>query len=280
MILVNEIFLRYGIPRRMISDNGTQFVSAVMQQIAYCLKIKHAFTLVYHPETNRVERRNRDLKTQLAIILGDNHRDRSEQLLCIRFAMNTTSCSSTEFTPAYLTFGRELRTVDDNLHNFRQIVLSENFIPEITPKLLQLASTLEKAKEVQEMKEERRKEYVDRNRRKDPGYNVGDLVLATLHPISKANRGVCFKFAPRRDGPYVIKEQKGPSSYEIEDTKNPGVALGVYHSSALTPFKSDDKDHPQPIQPLRKRGRPKKTAPQPAALLLKKRSRGRPKKNI
>ncbi|GFT56299.1 pro-Pol polyprotein [Trichonephila clavipes] len=32
MTFLNEIFLRYGVPRRLISDNGTQFVSAVMQQ--------------------------------------------------------------------------------------------------------------------------------------------------------------------------------------------------------------------------------------------------------
>ncbi|GFU86484.1 transposon Tf2-8 polyprotein [Trichonephila clavipes] len=37
--LIEEVLLRYGIPRRLISDNGTQFVSAVMQQICYLLNI-------------------------------------------------------------------------------------------------------------------------------------------------------------------------------------------------------------------------------------------------
>ncbi|GFW71264.1 pro-Pol polyprotein [Trichonephila clavipes] len=35
MTLLNEVFLRYGVPRRLISDNGTQFVSAVMQQLCF-----------------------------------------------------------------------------------------------------------------------------------------------------------------------------------------------------------------------------------------------------
>lgn len=65
-VLLNEVFLRYGIPRRIISDNGTQFVSAVVQKLTYCLGIHHAFTPVYHPETNPVERKNRDLKSSQA----------------------------------------------------------------------------------------------------------------------------------------------------------------------------------------------------------------------
>ncbi|GFW58192.1 retrovirus-related Pol polyprotein from transposon 412 [Trichonephila clavipes] len=36
---IEEVLLRYGIPRRLISDNGTQFMSAVMQQICYLLSI-------------------------------------------------------------------------------------------------------------------------------------------------------------------------------------------------------------------------------------------------
>lgn len=66
-ILLNEIFLRYGTARRIISDNGTQFVSAVMQKLTFCLNIEHTLLPVYHPQANPVERRNRDLKQQFVI---------------------------------------------------------------------------------------------------------------------------------------------------------------------------------------------------------------------
>lgn len=72
-ILLNEICLRYGTPRRIVSDNGTQFVSAVMQKLTFCMKIDHILLPVYHPQANPVERRNRDLKQQLAIQVGTNH---------------------------------------------------------------------------------------------------------------------------------------------------------------------------------------------------------------
>lgn len=275
LTLVNQIFLRFGFPRRMISDNGTQFVSAVMQQIAFCMKIKHAFTPVYHPDTNPVERKNRDLKTQLGIILGDNHRDWPNQLPSIRFAMNSAKCASTSYSPAFLTFGRELKTIDDSWHDFRQIVVSENFVPEITPKLLQMAKTMVKAQEVQEMNEENRKEYADKHRRVDFGYSIGDLVMVTTHPVSNAVRGISAKFAPRRDGPYMIIKKHGPASYEVANPKEPEIALGVYHSSALKPYTSNQAEIPEPAHPLKKRGRPKKII---TVEVNQKRGRGRPRR--
>ncbi|GFW41656.1 transposon Tf2-11 polyprotein [Trichonephila clavipes] len=63
--LIEEVLLRYGIPRHLISDNGTQFVSAVMQQICYLLNIHQSLIPVYHPQANPVERKNRDLKPRL-----------------------------------------------------------------------------------------------------------------------------------------------------------------------------------------------------------------------
>ncbi|GFV81855.1 transposon Tf2-8 polyprotein [Trichonephila clavipes] len=71
--LIEEGVLRYGIPRRLISDNGTQFVSAVMQQICYLLNIHQSLIPVYHPQANPVERKSRDLKPRLAIIVQDKH---------------------------------------------------------------------------------------------------------------------------------------------------------------------------------------------------------------
>lgn len=47
--LINDIFLRYGLPRKIISDNGVQFVSAVMQQVCFTLGIKESLTPLYHP---------------------------------------------------------------------------------------------------------------------------------------------------------------------------------------------------------------------------------------
>ncbi|GIY23433.1 reverse transcriptase [Caerostris extrusa] len=63
--LLDEVFLRYGIP--------SQFVSAVMQQLCFFQNIQQSHTPVYHPQANPVERKNRDLKPRLAILVRDQH---------------------------------------------------------------------------------------------------------------------------------------------------------------------------------------------------------------
>ncbi|GFT43617.1 retrovirus-related Pol polyprotein from transposon 412 [Trichonephila clavipes] len=129
--LIEEVLLRYGIPRRLISDNGTQFVSAVMQQICYLLNIHQSLIPVYHPQVNPVERKNMDLKPRLAILVQDKHDCWSEKLPFIRFALNTAKCKTTGQTAAFLNFGRELRTPSEVVNDIRVVIQNNNFVPEI-----------------------------------------------------------------------------------------------------------------------------------------------------
>ncbi|KAL0819596.1 hypothetical protein ABMA28_007685 [Loxostege sticticalis] len=82
--LIEEVFLRFGVPRRMVSDNGVQFVSEIMQQVCYTFGIDQCLTPFYHPEANPVERKNRDLKPQLAILVGRDHSSWDEYLASVR----------------------------------------------------------------------------------------------------------------------------------------------------------------------------------------------------
>lgn len=257
-IMLNEIFLRFGTPRRLISDNGSQFVSAVMQKLTFCMDIEHILLPVYHPQANPVERRNRDLKHQLAIQVGTNHDNWPVQLAAIRFAMNTAKSDSTGYTAAYLTFGRNLRAQEDIRNDLRAIVRNENFIPEITPKLLQLTETVKRVQESIEIMQNRNQQQSDKNRRTDPGYNPGDKVLIKTHLQSKKDQLFTAKLAPKRDGPYVILQKTGAATYEIASLEDEGKSIGTYHTVDITPFKEKDDDQAQPVYPIRRRGRPKK----------------------
>lgn len=256
LILLNEIILRYGVPRRIHTDNGSQFISALMQKLTFCLGIQQTFTPVYHPEANPVERKNRDLKTQLSICVGKDHTQWNLMLPSIRFAMNTAKCDSTKHTAAYLTFGRELRSPTEVHYDFKAIIKSENFIPQITPHLLRLADTLEIANETQEKMQDKNKENVDRKRKSQNDYQIGDKVLVSTHVLSKASQNLTSKFTPRRDGPYLIIGKKGSACYTIAKTDDPNTPISTHHVSALTPYEGDAS---APIYPIRKRGRPKTT---------------------
>ncbi|GFV06475.1 transposon Tf2-11 polyprotein [Trichonephila clavipes] len=204
--LIEEVFMRHGIPRRIISDNGTH------------------------------RAKNRDLKPRLAILVGDDHSSWYSKLPVIRFAMNTTVCDTTGHTPAYLLFGRELRTVDDVVQDFKSVVHNDNFVAEITPYLKRFATITEDIRERIETKQDQRKKQYDKNRR-PVYYSPGDKVWVTLHPISSAKNKKISKFMPKRDGPYLILSQKSPTSYAIASLANTSEPIATYHTSALTPVK-------------------------------------------
>lgn len=247
-VLISEILLRYGIPRRIISDNGVQFVSAIMQKVCFCFDIKQNLVPFYHPEANPVERKNRDLKTQLAILVKNDHTSWYEFLPAVRFALNSTRCSSTEQTPAYLTFGRELRCLADIKHDFRTIVQEDNFVPVITPYLQKLGNIFDQVRDIHEKAQDQRKKYADKSRRVNDKFEPGDLVLVQTPSHSNASKNITSKFCPRRDGPYCVKYQKSPSTYVVESLE--GSFVGNYHVSVLHPYNGPPIE---PNKPLRAR---------------------------
>ncbi|GFY16453.1 retrovirus-related Pol polyprotein from transposon 412 [Trichonephila clavipes] len=243
IILIEEVLLRYGIPHRLISDNGTQFVSAVMQQICYLLTIHQSLIPVYHPQANPVERGR-------------------EKLPFIRFALNTAKCETTGKTAAFLNFGRELRSPSEVVNDIRIVIQNDNFVTERTPYLKKFAKFSTQIREVIEEQQDSRKFYADKKRKAAATYQPGEHVFVASHPLSNAAQGRSAKLMPRRDGLYVILTQRSPSSYEIASLDNPRAPLDVYHTSALTP---SNNDKVKPLIPLRKRGHPPKVPQTPGS---------------
>ncbi|CAK1589903.1 unnamed protein product [Parnassius mnemosyne] len=256
--LVGQIFMRYGLPRRMISENGVQFVADVMQKALLVLGVKQNLVPLYHPEANPVERKNRDLKAHLAILVEGNHKQWSEVLPFVRFAFNSSVTVFTSTTPAFLTFGRELRSPLSVQADLRAVIKSENLDPQITPYLLKLADSLSEAKENIEHQQDLRKLQADSDRRDSDPLQEGDFVLMKSHVLSNAAKGVTSKFIPKQDGPYVISKQVSPTTYILTSQKT-GEVVGKYHVSDLRKYHDrGGEECPEPVAPKRRRGRPRK----------------------
>ncbi|GFT14459.1 retrovirus-related Pol polyprotein from transposon 412 [Trichonephila clavipes] len=107
------------------------------------------------------------------------------------------------------------------------------------------------------MSQDRQKTYADKSRRPSPNYKVNDLVWVKLHPLSKASQNRSAKLMPRRDGPYIVLSQRSPTTFVVASCDKPDEPLGVYHTSALTPFLNGTETQ-SPVVPLKKRGRQRK----------------------
>lgn len=72
--LENDVFLRYGAPKILLSDNGVQYKNKLIRELCEPYGVKQWFTYSYHPEANPTERVYRVLKVMISSYLQDNQR--------------------------------------------------------------------------------------------------------------------------------------------------------------------------------------------------------------
>ncbi|CAF0924945.1 unnamed protein product, partial [Didymodactylos carnosus] len=108
-VLHDEVICRHGVPVKIVSDNGAQFVAEIFREMLNILGIRHRTTALYHPQSNLSERVNRTLKPMLAIFAQKDKQSWDIRLPQLALAIRTAINESTGQTPAFLMYGRELR---------------------------------------------------------------------------------------------------------------------------------------------------------------------------
>jgi hypothetical protein len=104
------VWSRVGVPDKILTDQGTQFVSQVMEEVNKLLSIKHLTTTPYHPQCNGlVERFNGTLKQALKKLCEGRPRDWDRYLPAILFAYREVPQASLGFSPFELVYGRTVR---------------------------------------------------------------------------------------------------------------------------------------------------------------------------
>nr|CAI5840449.1 unnamed protein product [Callosobruchus analis] len=105
---LRRIFATYGIPRILVSDNGSSFVSYDFKRFLQENGIIHKLSAPYHPATNGMaERCVQTFKQSLRALKGDNI---SKQLDKFLLHYRVTPHCVTGVSPAFLMFGRDIRT--------------------------------------------------------------------------------------------------------------------------------------------------------------------------
>jgi transposase InsO family protein len=110
---IRGLVCRFGVPNRIITDNGSQFTSRLFQEYCASVDIKICFTSVAHPRSNgQAERANaevlkglktRSFKSKLEAC-GKKWLDNLQSVL---WSIRTSATKPTGETPFFLVYGAE-----------------------------------------------------------------------------------------------------------------------------------------------------------------------------
>ena len=97
----------FGTPKKLLTDNGSQFTSRFFRSVCRILGIEKVFTTEYHPQSNgKAERFNRTILAQLRNYVSGSQRDWDEWLEPLTYACNMHVHRSTGTIPFDLVLTR------------------------------------------------------------------------------------------------------------------------------------------------------------------------------
>ncbi|KAG9453450.1 hypothetical protein H6P81_006354 [Aristolochia fimbriata] len=233
-----QIIYWYGVPRYIMTDNGTPFKNKVMDHFCEKFRIQQRTSTAYNPAVNGLaEAFNKTLCKILKKTIGAKKRSRDEKLGEALWAYRTSFRTPTQSTPYSLVYGSEaVLPLDVQLPPLR-IAVREGLTTEECAqlRLAELESLDEQRLEAQQRLEcyQSRMTRAFNKKVRLRSFQKGDLVLAVRRPMLFTSK-TGGKFAPKWEGPYVIQEAYTNGAYKLV-TAN-GSELPVTNGKFLKRF--------------------------------------------
>ena len=104
--LYDNYFRHYGFPQCLLSDQGTEFCNAILNEMCIYLNIKKLRTSPYHPQTyGAVEHVHQTLEQIITKLDNKRHRKWPKHLGSITHAYNSTRSQIMGYSPYCLMMG-------------------------------------------------------------------------------------------------------------------------------------------------------------------------------
>lgn len=198
---VQNFILRYGIPREIATDRGTEFISSTMSEVSKLLHINQISSTAYHHQSiGSLENSHKSLNSFLRIQTDNNSRSWSTWLPYWCFSYNTTVHTETKYTPYELVFGKQC-CIPSNLNNshVEPLYNSENYA-------LELKFRLQKSQQ-----DARNNLIVSKNVRKNVYDSYTNPVMYEKGDLLLVKNEVGNKFKSLYSGPYEVIKDVSPN---------------------------------------------------------------------
>ena len=207
--LIN-FFTFVGLPKSVQSDQGSNFMSGIFQQVMHELGIKQFRSSAYHPESQgALERFHQTLKNMIRSYCFDTEKDWDEGIHLLLFAVRESVQESLGFSPFELVFGHSVR---GPLKLLKEKFLSNdetplNLLQYVSDFRNRLSRACEVARSNLKTSQGKMKARYD-NHVIDRKFKPGDKVLALLPIPGRPLQARYF-------GPYTIDKKTSDLNYII-----------------------------------------------------------------
>jgi hypothetical protein len=205
---MTRIVCLHGVPKKIVSDRGSQFTSKIWEKLHESMDTKLNFSSAYHTQMDgQTERTNQILEDMLGACALKYGKSWDKSLPYAEFSYNNSYQASTKMAPYEALYRRQCRTP----LFWSQTRESQVFGPEV---LKDAEKQSQMVRESLKVAQTQQKSYADK--RRDLSFEIGDFVYLKVSPMRGIRRfKVKGKLAPRYVGPFKIVERKGEVTYQL-----------------------------------------------------------------
>ncbi|MCO5581470.1 hypothetical protein L7F22_035355 [Adiantum nelumboides] len=212
--LYENIFVRFGLPIEIVSDQGTHFINEVIHVLLGEFLVTHRRSAPYHPQANgQAESTNKVLCTALTKVVEGNRGTWEQKLPSVLWAYRTAYKTSIGSTPFELVYGLNAVLPIKFLLPTLQVAIELQWDGHAMSNRMNELEHLDERRltaiHAMYVEKRRRKAWYDKNLRVQE-FKEGDLVL--LYSLKKDKR----KLTPRGLGPYVINTITNGGAVRLE----------------------------------------------------------------
>jgi len=176
-LFLNHVWKHHGLPRRVISNRGPQFVAEFTRELYQLLGIKLAATTTYHPQGDgQMEQVNQELEQYLRLFTNQRQDDWMGLLHLVEFQYNNQVHSSTQHPPFLLNTGHVPRMGFEPDQPRSRMESVNEFKDWMTDTLEEAKAALAKSKDDMML-------YYNRKRTPAPEFKAGDMVFLDASDI-------------------------------------------------------------------------------------------------
>ena len=244
---IEHVITKYGAPKKLLSDRGTNFLSELMKEVYKWFSVKKLNTTAYHPEANGlVERFNQTIMNILNTLCDYETEHWSDYLAPATWAYNTSMQEALKESPYVVLYGRQPLLIGPGMDSIEldKYETQQSYIQSMLEHFDYVNKVVKPEMEKAQLK------YLRENSKLTaiPEYKIGDKVWYFLTVPTRVksieNMKLPEKLRSKVNGPYTVIRKLSLVTYEIAwitDRKTISYTAIVHAINLLPVYKRENQ---------------------------------------